>query len=63
LDDVVVSFFVTGPGFEVLPLKIYAMVRLGVKPEVNALATLLFAVSWALVSGAQCLLQRKPNYV
>ena len=59
LDDVVVSFFVTGPEFEVLPLKIYSMVRLGVKPEVNALASLMFAVSLLVVSSAQCLLQRK----
>lgn len=61
LDDVVVSFFVTGPAFEVLPLKIYSMVRLGVKPEVNALATLLFVLSLSLVSAAQYLLQRKPQ--
>ena len=61
LDDVVVSFFVTGPEFEVLPLKIYSMVRLGVKPEVNALATLLFAVSLGVVISAQYLLQRKPQ--
>ena len=61
LDDVVVSFFVTGPEFEVLPLKIYSMVRMGVKPEVNALATLLFAVSLTLVGGAQWLLGRKPR--
>ncbi len=60
LDDVVVSFFVTGSQFEVLPLKIYSLVRMGVKPEVNALATLLFAVSLTLVSGAQFLLNRKP---
>ena len=59
LDDVVVSFFVTGPEFEVLPLKIYSMVRLGVKPEVNALASLMFAVSLLVVSSAQCLSQRK----
>jgi len=56
-----VSFFVTGPEFEVLPLKIYSMVRMGVKPEVNALATLLFAVSLVLVGGAQWLLGRKPR--
>lgn len=56
LDDVVVSFFVTGPGFEVLPLRIYSMVRMGVKPEVNALATLLFIVSLTLVSASQMLL-------
>jgi len=43
----------------VLPLKIYSMVRLGVKPEVNALASLMFAVSLVVVSSAQCLLQRK----
>jgi spermidine/putrescine transport system permease protein len=61
LDDVVVSFFVTGPEFEVLPLKIYSMVRMGVKPEVNAMASLLFMLSLVLVSGAQYLLQRKPR--
>lgn len=58
LDDVVVSFFVTGPGFEILPLRIYSMVRLGVKPEVNALATLLFSVSLLLVSVSQRLLRK-----
>lgn len=61
LDDVVVSFFVTGPEFEVLPLKIYSMVRMGVKPEVNALATLLFGVSVLLVGGSQWLLHRRPQ--
>ena len=45
LDDVVISTFVTGPTFDVLPLRIYSMVRLGLKPEVNALATLMLAVS------------------
>ena len=59
LDDVVVSFFVTGPDFEVLPLKIYSMVRMGVKPEVNALAALLFALSLVLVGGSQILLRGK----
>ncbi|WP_017364862.1 spermidine/putrescine ABC transporter permease PotC [Methylococcus capsulatus] len=58
LDDAVVSFFVTGPDFEVLPLRIYSMVRLGVKPEVNALASLLFAVSLSFVVLAQWLLHK-----
>jgi spermidine/putrescine transport system permease protein len=58
LDDVVVSFFVTGPTFEVLPLRIYSMVRLGVKPEVNALATLLFMLSLLIVSLSQVLLRK-----
>jgi spermidine/putrescine transport system permease protein len=61
LDDVVVSFFVTGPTFEVLPLRIYSMVRLGVKPEVNAMATLLFMVSLLLVSVSQRLLSKSPR--
>lgn len=58
LDDVVVSFFVTGPDFDVLPLRIYSMVRLGVKPEVNALAALLFGVSLVAVIVAQSLLRQ-----
>jgi spermidine/putrescine transport system permease protein len=61
LDDVVVSYFVSGPEFEVLPLKIYSMVRLGFKPEVNALATLLFALSLVIVLVSQWLLrERRP---
>lgn len=59
LDDVIVSFFVTGPEYEILPLKIYSMVRLGVKPEVNALATLMFLVPLAAVSAAHFLLREK----
>lgn len=61
LDDVVVSYFVSGPEFEVLPLKVYSMVRLGFKPEVNALATLLFAFSLLIVLVSQWLLrERRP---
>ncbi len=62
LDDVVVSYFVSGPEYEVLPLRIYSMVRLGFKPEVNALATLLFVLSLAIVLASQLLLrQRRPS--
>ena len=59
LDDVIVSFFVTGPDFEILPLKIYAMVRLGVKPEVNALCTLLFGTTLLSVMAAHFLVKEK----
>ncbi len=45
LDDVVVSTFMTGPAFDVLPLRIYSMVRIGLSPEVNALGTLLLLLS------------------
>lgn len=59
LDDVIVSFFVTGPGFEILPLKIYSMVRLGVKPEVNALCTLLFVFTLLSVMAAHFLVKER----
>jgi spermidine/putrescine transport system permease protein len=59
LDDVVVSIFVTGPTFEVLPLRIYSMVRLGVKPEVNALATVLLMLSLLALLASQYFLARK----
>lgn len=61
LDDVVVSMFVTGPTFEVLPLRIYSMVRLGLKPEVNALAAVLLALSLVALLGSQILLLRKKG--
>ncbi|OIN04308.1 spermidine/putrescine ABC transporter permease PotC [Oceanisphaera psychrotolerans] len=59
LDDVIVSSFVTGPSYEILPLKIYSMVKVGVSPEVNALATIMLAVSLALVVISQLLLRKK----
>ena len=49
LDDVIISYFVSGPSFDILPLKIYSMVRLGVKPEVNALCTVLLAFTLIVV--------------
>jgi spermidine/putrescine transport system permease protein len=52
LDDVVVSFFTTGPAFEIMPLKIYSMVRLGIKPEINALSAVMFLLSLITVSVA-----------
>lgn len=45
LDDVIISFFTTGPTYEVLPLRIYSMVRLGIKPEVNALCVLMILIT------------------
>ncbi|OBU10838.1 spermidine/putrescine ABC transporter permease PotC [Morganella psychrotolerans] len=57
MDDVVVSSFVTGPGYEILPLKIYSMVKVGVSPEVNALATILMALSLFMVILSQLVLR------
>ena len=44
LDDLVVASFVTGPGASTLPMVIFSKVRLGVSPEVNALATIIIAI-------------------
>lgn len=59
MDDSIGSFFTTGPGFEVLPLKIYSMVRLGVTPEVNALSTIIFVLSFIVIIISQILLRDK----
>jgi putrescine transport system permease protein len=44
LDDLVVASFVTGPGASTLPMVIFSKVRLGVSPDVNALATIIIGV-------------------
>ncbi len=44
LDDLVIASFTTGPGATTLPLRIYSEVRLGVKPEINAICTIMIAV-------------------
>jgi len=44
LDDLVIASFTTGPGATTLPLRIYSEVRLGVKPEINAVCTVMIAV-------------------
>jgi putrescine transport system permease protein len=41
LDDVVITSFTTGPGSTTLPLLIWSKVKLGVTPDINALATLM----------------------
>lgn len=61
LDDVIVSAFVTGPSYEILPLKVYSMVRVGVSPEVNAISTTLLVVSLILVTISQLLLRERKS--
>jgi putrescine transport system permease protein len=51
LDDLVVASFVSGPGSTTLPMLVYASVRLGLSPQINALATVMVVciacVAWA----------------
>jgi putrescine transport system permease protein len=49
LDDLVVASFTTGPGATTLPIRIYSEVRLGVKPEINAVCTIFIAVVAAAI--------------
>lgn len=44
LDDLVIASFVSGPGGSTLPMVIFSKVKLGVTPDINALATLIIAV-------------------
>ena len=44
LDDLVLASFVSGPGSTTLPMEVFSAVRLGVKPEINAVASLILLV-------------------
>jgi putrescine transport system permease protein len=44
LDDLVISSFVSGPGSSTLPMYIFSKVKLGVSPDINALATLIIVL-------------------
>jgi putrescine transport system permease protein len=60
-DDLVISQFVAGPGSTTLPMIIFSKVRLGVTPDINALATLMVLVVALGVIGSTLLLQRKQK--
>ena len=59
LDDLVIASFTTGPGATTLPMKIYSDVRLGVKPEINAVCTLMIAVVAVAVVIASIVTKRR----
>jgi putrescine transport system permease protein len=61
LDDLVVASFVTGPSATTLPMAVFSSVRLGVSPEVNALATLFLGVVFVLVALAFRLMARRER--
>lgn len=60
LDDLVLASFVSGPGSTTLPMEVFSAVRLGVKPEINAVASLILLSvslftfgSWYLMAKAE----------
>lgn len=65
LDDVIISFFVSGPNSITLPVKIFSMVKTGVTPEVNALSTIIMLVVMVAISlntGAQVKKLKKKTF-
>jgi putrescine transport system permease protein len=58
LDDVVITAFTTGPGSTTLPLLIWSKVKLGVTPDMNALATLMVLTVGIGVIAAGLILNR-----
>ena len=59
LDDVIISYFVSGPNFEILPLKIFSMVKLGIKPEINALCSIILLATIVATIISQIILRRR----
>lgn len=61
LDDLVIASFVSGPGSSTLPMVIFSKIRLGVAPEVNALATIIIGFVAMGVFIATLLQLRRPR--
>ncbi|SEK29543.1 ABC transporter permease subunit [Pacificibacter marinus] len=62
LDDLVIASFVSGPGASTLPMVIFSKVRLGVSPDVNALATIIIGiVSLGIIVAALQMNRGKKN--
>ncbi|MGC6517611.1 MAG: ABC transporter permease subunit [Candidatus Puniceispirillaceae bacterium] len=60
-DDLVIASFVSGPGSSTLPIVIFSKVRLGVTPEINAIATLMILIIAVGVSAGALLMRRKKS--
>ena len=58
LDDLVISSFVSGPGASTLPMVIFSKVKLGVSPDINALASLIICAVGTCVILAGYLMRR-----
>jgi len=61
VDDFIISFFVTGKGWDTLPIYIWSALKRGVTPEVNAVSAMLLVFSATLVV-ASLILQRRHSY-
>lgn len=61
IDDVIISVFVTGANTNTLPIKIYTMLKTGVTPKINALCTLMFAVTLIVVIASSLVGRHRPR--
>ena len=61
LDDLVIASFVSGPGASTLPMVVFSKVRLGVSPDVNALATIMIGIVAIGIAIATMILLRKEK--
>jgi putrescine transport system permease protein len=61
LDDLVISSFVSGPGASTLPMVIYSKVKLGVSPDINALASLIVCAVGGCIILAGWLMRRSER--
>jgi putrescine transport system permease protein len=61
LDDLVISSFVAGPGASTLPMVIYSKVKLGVSPDINALASIIVCAVGACIVVAGWLMTRSDR--
>ncbi len=61
LDDLVIASFVSGPGATTLPMLIFSKVRLGIAPDINALATILITIVAIGVSIAGWIMYRQSK--
>ena len=60
IDDFVITFFVTGPGADTLPLKIYSMIKHSRQmPVINSLSTLMLVMTCVLVAASRLVANRK----
>lgn len=53
-DDVIISFFLSAPGSDMLPVKVYSSLKLGLTPEINALFTLMLLALLVLLAAGLC---------
>ena len=58
-DDLVIASFVSGPGSSTLPILVFSKVRLGVTPEINALASVMIGIVAVSVITAAYVMRRR----